>query len=266
MNMRAIIAEDEQVARQAIARMAKASGIQVLAECADGAETIRCLQAYRPDVLFLDIQMPGIDGFGVLQGVPRAMLPAVIFTTAYDCYAVQAFEHNVLDYLLKPFDEERFCRAVERARLQLMSVTNRSELITHLARELRKVDKSLAASHRLVIRSRGKVEFLNVDDIDWIEAQHNYLRLHVGNEVHVLRQTIAEFETRLDPDRFLRIHRSLIVNVDRIRHLQGCGYGEFLVVLKNGKNLPLSRGYRDRLDGFLEKIDVLPDGPPNVGG
>jgi len=266
MNMRAIIAEDEQVARQAIAAMATASGIQVLAECGDGAETIHCLQAYRPDLLFLDIQMPGIDGFGVLQGVPSPMLPAVIFTTAYDRYAVQAFEHNVLDYLLKPFDAERFSKAVDRAKLQLMSGINRAELISHLAAELHKADELLAASRRVVVRSRGKVEFLRVDEIDWIEAQHNYLRLHVGNEVHLLRQTIGEIETRLDPARFLRIHRSLIVNIDRIRYLQACDYGEYLVVLKNGKNLPLSRGYRDRLDRLLEKIAVLPDYSPNAGG
>ena len=253
MNMRAIIAEDEQLARQAIVEMAGATGIEVLAECEDGAQTIRCLQTHRADVLFLDVQMPGIDGFGVLEKLPPQALPAVIFTTAYNQYAVQAFEHNAVDYLLKPFDEERFSKAVERAKLQIINRSNHAALISRLAGELQQ-SRSQAVPQRLVIRSKGKVELLRLEDIDWIEAQHNYLCIHAGKDTHTLRQTISEFETRLRPDRFLRIHRSIIVNVDRIRSLQACGYGEYLVILENGKNLPLSRGYRDRLDGFLKKI------------
>jgi len=265
MTFRAIIAEDEQVAREAIAAMSGACGIHVLAACQDGAETIHCLQKYRPDVLFLDVQMPGIDGFGVLRGVPRERIPAVIFTTAYDQYAVRAFEHSAVDYLLKPFDEERFCKAVDRAKMQLANGTNQAELISHLAAELDKAQELLAAPRKLVVRSKGKLAFLRVDEIDWIEAQHNYLGLHLGNEVHLLRQTIGEMETRLQHCSFLRIHRSLIVNVDRIRCLQPCGYGEYLVVLKNGKNLPLSRGYRDRLDGLLEKMAAPWDHPTHAG-
>lgn len=254
INIRAIIAEDEPIARQAIVAMARESGIQVLAECKDGAETVECLQTFRPDLLFLDVQMPGMDGFGVLQSAPKGTFPAVIFTTAYDQYAVQAFEHNAVDYLLKPFDAERFCKAVERAKSHMARGRDHEALILHLATELQRVHESQAGTQRLVVRSRGKVEFIRVDEIDWIEAQHNYLHLHLGNQVHLLRQTIGEIETRLPSDNFLRIHRSLIVNVDRIRCLQACGYGEYIVVLKNGKNLPLSRGYRDRLDRLLEKI------------
>ena len=253
MNMRAIIAEDEQLARQAIVEMATASGLDVLAVCEDGAQTIRCLQTHPADVLFLDVQMPGIDGFGVLEQLPAEALPAVIFTTAYNQYAVQAFEHNAVDYLLKPFDEERFSKAVDRAKVQILNRSNHAALISQLAGELQQ-SRSQTVPQRLIIRSKGKVELLRVEDIDWIEAQHNYLCIHAGKDTHTLRQTITEFETRLRPDRFLRIHRSLIVNVDRIRSLQSCGYGEYLVILENGKNLPLSRGYRDRLDGFLEKI------------
>ena|SRR5579871_6784897 len=262
INLRAIIAEDEAVARQAIAAMAQESGIQVLAECKDGAETVECLQTFHPDLLFLDVQMPGIDGFGVLQSAPKETIPAVIFTTAYDRYAVQAFEHDAVDYLLKPFDEERFCKAVERAKLHLTRHRDNEALIQHLATQLQKVQESPSGPQRLVVRSRGKVEFLLVDEIDWIEAQHNYLHLHLGTQVHLLRQTIGEIETRLPSGKFLRIHRSLIVNVDRIRCLQACGYGEYIVVLKNGKNLPLSRGYRDRLDRLLENI-AAPSAIPN---
>jgi two-component system LytT family response regulator len=254
MTMRAIIAEDELVARQAIAAMAQACGIHVLAECKDGAEAIEAMQMYRPDILFLDVEMPGTDGLGVLQNMRDGTAPAVIFTTAYDRYAVLAFEHNAVDYLLKPFDEERFRKAVDRAQSRLADRMNPAELTSRLAGALHQAYKSQNTPQRLVVRSRGKVELLRVDDIDWIEAQHNYVRLHVRNEVHLLRQTLGEIETRLRTDKFLRIHRSLIVNVDRIHHLQACGYGEYLVVLQNGKNLPLSRGYRDRLDRLLETI------------
>lgn len=254
MTIRAMIAEDELVARHAITSMAEACGIEVLAACKDGGETVQFLQEHRPDVLFLDVEMPGIDGFDVLQRTPRGILPAIIFTTAYDRYAVRAFEHNAVDYLLKPFDEERFRRAVDRARLWLTNNTNRAQIMDRSVAKVYQAQPVQPGPQRLVVRSRGKVELLKVDDIDWIEAQHNYLRLHVGKEVHLLRQTIGEIETRLQPNNFLRIHRSLIVNVDRIRCLQACGYGEYLVVLHNGKSLPLSRGYRDRLDNLLERI------------
>jgi two-component system LytT family response regulator len=254
MSIRAIIAEDEAIAREAIMSMAQACGLEVLAACGDGADAIRLLQEHRPDLVFLDVQMPGIDGFGVLQGLPREMHPAIIFTTAYDQYAVRAFEHNAVDYLLKPFDEERFRKAVDRARLQLANRADHAELVGRLVAELSQARQSQANPQRLVIRSRGQVEFLRVDAIDWIEASHNYLKIHAGDEVHMLRQTIGEIESRLQPDRFLRIHRSLIVNVDRIRRLEACGYGEYLVVLQDGKNLSLSRGYRDRLDRFIDKM------------
>ena len=256
MIIRAIVAEDELIARQAISAMANACGIQVLAECKDGAEAIRAIQVFRPDIVFLDVEMPGIDGFGVLRSTPHEISPAIIFTTAYDRYAVLAFEHNAVDYLLKPFDEERFRKALDRAQSRLANRLNPADLVCRLAGELRRLHETQDAPQRLVVRSRGKVELLKLDEIDWIEAQHNYLRLHVGNEVHLLRQTIGEIENRLQPDRFLRIHRSLIVNVDRIRELQACGYGEYLVVLQNGKSLPLSRGYRDRLDHLLESISA----------
>jgi two-component system LytT family response regulator len=251
MNIRAIIAEDELVARQSICSMARACGIEVLAECKDGDEAIHSLQRYRADLLFLDVQMPGTDGFGVLQRMRPDIVPAIIFTTAYDQYAVRAFEHHAADYLLKPFDEERFRKAVDRVRLQLVNKSNRGDLIAQLLNEINKARQARTSLQRLVVRSRGQVAFLRVDEIDWIEASHNQLKIHVGRDVHLLRQTIAEAEARLQPDKFLRIHRSLIVNVDRILRLEACGYGEYLVVLHDGKKLSLSRGYRDRLDRFI---------------
>lgn len=250
--MKAIIAEDEQAAREAIVGMARGRGIDVLAACKTGAETIRSVQASRPDLLFLDVQMPGLNGFDVLRRIRQDSLPSVIFTTAYDRYAVRAFEHNAVDFLLKPFDEERFCRAVDRAESQVASGSGRAALVQLLADEI----ESRQSPQRLVVRSRGQLTFVKVADIDWIEARHNYLRLYTGGEVHVLRKTMSEIESQLRPECFLRIHRSLIVNVDRIWHLKSCGYGEYLVELKNGKNLPLSRGYREHLDNLIEKIEA----------
>ncbi len=264
MSIRAIIAEDELVARRSISAMARAYGIEVLAECKDGEEAIRSLQRLRAEVLFLDIQMPGTDGFGVLQAIGPDAVPAVIFTTAYDHYAVRAFEHQAVDYLLKPFDEERFRKAVDRvsARLRAGADGNgasQSNQIGHLLGELNKA-LGRTSPERLVVRSRGQVTFLRVDEIDWIEASHNHVRIHIGRDVHLLRQAIAEVEDRLHPEKFLRIHRSLIVNVDRIRRLEACGYGEFLVVLHDGKKLSLSRGYRDRLDRFIDGLIASTEG------
>lgn len=254
MTLRAIIAEDELVARNILATMARANGIQVLAECADGEEAIRGLQEYRPDLLFLDVQMPGIDGFGVLRAMQPGTIPAVIFTTAYDQYAVRAFEHDAVDYLLKPFDDERFRKAVARAQSKLNNTSRQAELIGRVLSEINEARQISANPQRLVVRSRGKVEFLRIDEIDWIGAAHNYLKIHVGGTVHFLREGIGEIENRLPSDKFLRIHRSIIVNVDRILRLEACGYGEYLVVLNDGKTLSLSRGFRSRLDRFVDSI------------
>jgi two-component system, LytTR family, response regulator len=262
MNIRAIVAEDELLARQSICTMAEAYAIEVLAECKDGDEAIHSLGKYRADLLFLDIQMPGTDGFGVLQRVHPETLPAVIFTTAHDRYAVRAFEHHAVDYLLKPFDESRFRKAVDRARAHIGNSENHGDLIGHLLSELNKARQDQAHQERnrperIVVRSRGQVVFLRVDEIDWIEAAHNYVRIHIGRDVHLLRESITDVECRLQPHMFLRIHRSLIVNVDRIRRLEACGYGEYLVVLHDGKKLSLSRGYRDRLDRFVDGLPAL---------
>jgi len=258
--IRAIVAEDELPAREAITAMAEAYGIQVLAECQDGLETIRNLAKYHPDLLFLDVQMPGMDGFEVLRNLPTDTFPAVIVTTAYDNYAVRAFEHRAVDYLLKPFDEERFRKAVDRAQMQIGMTSDKAEWIRRLISELCEAQQARTGLQRLVIRSRGQVSFLRVDDIDWIEASHNYLKIHSGSDVHMLRQTIKEIAARLPHDRFLRIHRCLIVNVDRIRRLEACGYGEYLVVLRDGKKLSLSRGYRDNLDRLIDSHCSLAGG------
>jgi two-component system LytT family response regulator len=256
MTIRAIVAEDEVVARQAIVAMAEAYGIEVLAECKDGPETVSNVGKHVPDLLFLDVQMPGMDGFEVLESLPAQSCPTVVFTTAHDTYAVRAFEHNALDFLLKPFDEERFRKAVDRARSHLGNGSDQFERLQHLVSDLRQAQNARAGLQRLVIRTRGQVSFLRVDEIDWIEASHNYLKIHSGPDVHLLRETIKDIEVRLQPDKFLRIHRCLIVNVDRIRRLEACGYGEYLVVLRDGKKLSLSRGYRGNLDRLIDSLHV----------
>ena len=184
MNIRAIIAEDELVARRSICAMAMNYGIEVLAECRDGEEAMQSLQRYRADVLFLDVQMAGIDGFGVLNGVPADAVPAVIFTTAHDQYAVRAFEHHAVDYLLKPFDEERFRKAVDRLRLHLGNTSNQGELITRLLSELNKAVQGHNTPERLVVRTKGQVVLLPVDEIDWIEASHNQVKIHSGRDIY----------------------------------------------------------------------------------
>jgi two-component system LytT family response regulator len=248
--MRAIVVEDELIARRCICTLAENCGIEVLAECRNGEEAIQSLQRYRADLLFLDVEMPGTDGFGVLRVVPAENIPAIIFTTAYDHYAVRAFEHHAVDYLLKPFDEVRFRKAVDRVQMLLHINSNRGDIIRDLLSEINRT-RQLAAPERLVVRSRREMKFLRVEDFDWIEASHNHVKIHIGRDVHSIRQTIADVEARLQPDKFLRIHRSLIVNVDRILRLEACGYGEYLVVLQDGKKLSLSRGYRDRLDRLI---------------
>jgi two-component system LytT family response regulator len=201
--------------------------------------------------------MPDLDGFQVLNEIPAQEMPVVIFTSAYDQYAIRAFEAHALDYLLKPFDQERLHQALERARLELLNSENRE--VTHRIMELLSHIKSGAAGapqetqNRLVIKAKGRVIFLDMDDIDWVEAAANYVRLNVGKEAYLLRETISRTSERLNSDQFLRIHRSTIVNVKKIKELIPVNSGEYIVVLKNGKELSCSRGYRASLQNVIEK-------------
>lgn len=252
--IRAIIAEDEMLARESLQAMAQSNGIHVVASCGNGKEALDAVTQHRPDLLFLDVQMPSLDGFSLLKALETLdleALPVVIFTTAFDQYAVRAFEHNAVDYLLKPFDEERFRKALDRAHNLLRTRDNSESLTRNLMTAL---EQAQAQPRRLAIRSGGQVTFLRLEEIDFIEAAGNYVHIRVGNDSHVLRQTISAVEQQLSRTGFLRIHRSLIVNVDRIRRLEPCGYGEYLVVLNNGKKLSLSRGYRHHLDRFLGEV------------
>jgi len=255
--VRTVVADDERLARQKLLILLKSEPqVKVVAECQDGKQAVAAIRNFRPDMLLLDIQMPQLDGFQVLGEIPPEEMPVVIFTSAYDQYAIRAFEANALDYLLKPFDQERLHHAVERARSELFK--SRDSEITHRILSLLSQVKSTTVppserDNRLVIKINGRVVFLDLDSIDWVEAAANYVRLYVGKESYLLRQPIARISERLDARHFVRIHRSAIVNVRKIRELIPVNSGEYVVVLKNGKELSCSRGYRAGLQGIVDE-------------
>ncbi len=249
--IRTIVSDDEPLAREKLRiLLASETGVRIVAECRDGRQTIDALQTYKPDLLLLDIQMPGADGFQVLSAIPADDMPLVVFTTAYDQYAIRAFETHAVDYLLKPFDHERLHKAIERIRSELLK-TNDREMTQRILDLLAGTRAESRVTKRLAIKAAGRVVFLDVEEIDWVEAAANYVRLHVGKESHLLRESIGRISERLDPDRFVRVHRSTIVNVRRIKELQPCNSGEYIVVLKDGKELSCSRGYRTELDHLI---------------
>lgn len=243
-----LIVDDEVLARKKLCvLLERDADFRVVGECATAADAIRALQQLRPALMFLDIQMPDDDGFTVINAVGPDKRPKIIFTTAYDNYAIQAFDAEAVDYLLKPFDEERFARAVKRAK---------SEILANSAQRSSDAENGTPASNhsqeRFVVKSEGRILFFTTDEIDWIEAASNYVKLFSNGKGHLVRHTMNEMERKLDPNRFLRIHRSIIVNVKKIRGVQPCNSGEFIVTLVNGKELPSSRGYRNNL-GLLLK-------------
>lgn len=253
MKIRTLIVDDEPLARERLrSLLAAEADVEIVGECGDGREAIAALEAHQPDLLFLDIQMPEIDGFGVLAGAQLPRLPEVIFVTAFSQHALKAFEFHALDYLLKPFDRERFQTALERARTRLNHARSGelNQKLTALLAEMRPEPKVV---DRLAIKSGGKVVFVKVTDIDWIEAADNYVSLHVGAETHLLRETMNALESRLEPKQFIRISRSAIVNLERIKELQPMFHGDYSVILRNGTRLSLSRNYREKLQALLGK-------------
>jgi two-component system, LytTR family, response regulator len=254
--VRTVIADDERLARKKLRLLLDSEPeIKVVAECSDGRQTLSAIRTYRPELLLLDIQMPDLDGFQVLSEIPPAEMPVVIFTSAYDQYAIRAFEAHALDYLLKPFDQDRLHQALGRVRQELRKSQDRE--ITHRILELLSQVKSEAAvtsesDDRLIIKAKGRVVFLNLDEIDWVEAAANYVRLNVGKESYLFRETITGISERLNPNHFIRIHRSAIVNARKIKELIPVNSGEYVVILKSGKELSCSRGYRSALQRMIE--------------
>jgi two-component system LytT family response regulator len=251
--IRTVIVDDEPLGRTVIREMLRGDAeVEVVGECANGHEAIAVLQEQKPDLLFLDVQMPEVDGFEVLSALDAHQLPLIVFVTAYDQYAVRAFEVHAVDYLLKPFDRERFGKALQRAKASLQQARSNevNERILALLEEQKARPKHL---ERLVIKANGRVFFLKTDEIDWIEAEGNYVCLHIKRESYLLRETISGLEAQLDPQKFSRIHRSQIVNLDRIKELQPWSHGEYHVLLHDGTRLTLSRSYRERLHELLGK-------------
>jgi len=235
--MRALIVDDERLARTRLRRLlAERNDVEVIGAAEDGDEAVSMIDQLRPDLLFLDIQLPGLSGFDVLAAIAGDP-PFIIFTTAFDQYAVRAFEVHALDYLLKPFDGERLHPAVDRAIAMIRGTRSTSRFLEELA------PKSI---ERFVVRHAGRIVFVAVEQIDWIEAADNYVYLHAGSESHLIRGSLKTIESRLGPN-FVRIHRSAIVNLERIRELQPSFHGEFTVVLEDGAQLTSSRNYGEPL-------------------
>lgn len=248
-SIRALIVDDEELARERVKRFLEGeSDIAVIGECGDGLEAIEAICELDPDLVFLDIQLPELDGFGVLEHVGVDNLPAVIFVTAYDEYALRAFDFSALDYLLKPYNRERFSRALDRARGGLKANNSgANDLNQQLLTLLKHVKPEHKHLERLMVKEGGRVFFLRTDDIDWVGAEGNYVRLKVGKETHLMRETMNRLASRLDPDKFLRIHRSTLVHIERIKELHPMFGGDYSVILHDNTELTLSRTYRDKV-------------------
>jgi len=252
--LRVVVVDDEPLARTGVAELARRDPeLEVVGECGDGASAVEALRALRPDLVLLDVQMPELDGFEVLQALEPDALPAVIFITAFDQFAVGAFEVHALDYLVKPFDDARFAEAIARAKVAIRSA-RAGEMSDRLAGLLEQLTGAAPAEGwlgRIVVKTGGRAVLVRVEDIDWIEAADYCVKLHVQGRVHVLRESLQALEVRLDPSRFFRIHRSSIVNLDRVTELQPFFQGEHIVLLRDGSKLKLSRGRRKELEARL---------------
>jgi two-component system LytT family response regulator len=251
--IRTLVVDDEPMARERIrSLLSQESDVEVVGECSDGVQAVSAIQQLSPELVFLDVQMPAVDGFGVIQQVGPDRMPMVVFVTAYDEYALQAFEVHALDYLLKPFGRDRLQQCLDHARHQ-RDRRHAGELGKSLLALVQDFKPEQKKQERLVIKSGGRVFFVRTEDIEWIEAAGNYVRLHLKDQSHLFRETMNQMEARLDPERFFRIHRSRIVNTERIKELQPWFNGEYVVLLQNGTQLRLSRSYREKLEERLGK-------------
>src|ERR1044072_832956 len=244
--IRTLIIDDVALARERLKRcLADEPEIEIVGECDNGEQAVADIRSLAPDVVFLDVQMPALDGFGVLEALKEEHAPAVIFVTAYNDYAIQAFEVNALDYLLKPVDCERLSKALERAKSQPIHLDNR---FLSLLADIKAGSKFLK---RLTIKLTGRTILFPTDEIDWIETHGNYLKVYAGRDSHLIRGTMQSLETKLDPEKFVRVHRSIIVNVEKIKEIYPRSNGDQDLVLQNGRQLMLSRNYRDKFFAAL---------------
>ena len=245
-----LIVDDEPLARHRIREMLKGDReVEIVGEARNGYEAIAAINTHAPDIVFLDVQMPDMNGFDVLKSVSARLKPLVVFVTAYDQHAVQAFDVQALDYLMKPFDRRRFAKALNHAKAQIR-LRKRSDTASIIKRleELNAADRYL---ERFAIKTGEAVLFIRAEDVDSIEAEGNYVRLNVANSSYLLRETLNNVETKIDRRTFVRIHRSTIVNINRVKELQIWAKGEYRVVLHSGASHALSRGYREHFDNFV---------------
>jgi two-component system LytT family response regulator len=253
MKYEALIVDDEPLARRSIRKHLKAfPEFEVIGECGDGESAVTAIREQKPDLVFLDIQLPEFDGFDVIRAVGKHEMPVTIFVTAYDRYALQAFEAHALDYLLKPFSEDRFRDGLLRAR-RTLDLGKQQAPNHQLSRLLEEMSKKRDYLERIPVPVKGRFLFFNVRDLDWVEAEGNYLRLHGSTTSHLMRGNMNDMEAKLDPEKFMRIHRSTIVNLQRIREVQPWFHGHHRVVMTNGQELKLSRYQKNKLRLLLGK-------------
>jgi two-component system LytT family response regulator len=244
--LRVLVADDEQFARQRITQLLAAeSDLRIVAECASGVETVKSIREHRPDVVFLDIQMPELDGFGVLETIGPEHMPATVFTTAFNQHAIQAFEVNALDYLLKPIDPERMAKALDRVWAWYRN-SRAGDVQLQLEGLLSVVRSEERYLHRILVKQDDHHVIVKVRDIQWVEAEDNYVRLHVEGTSHLVRASMSNILAKLDPKLFRRIHRSSIVNLDYILEVHPWFSGEHVLVMKDGTRLNMSRSFRDQ--------------------
>ena len=247
MNIRAIIVDDERHARQKIRSLLEhESDVSVVGECRNGPEAVTAIKEHKPDLVFLDVEMPGCDGFEVLRETGPAARH-IVFVTAYDQYAIRAFEVQALDYLLKPFDRDRLSSTLDRVRERIRNGDDLQERLRTFLDSAR----PRSVRDRIMIKSSGRMTFLRAADVEWIEAADNYVRIHAGKESHLIRETMANLEQDLDRRRFVRVHRSAIVNVDAITEIRSLFHGDYLILLRTGAEIPLGRTFREKLEQAL---------------
>ena len=249
--IRTLVVDDEELARDRMqSLLAEQPDVEIVGVCTDGPSAVETIDKTQPDLVFLDVQMPGMDGFEVIDNIDKNHAPAVVFVTAHDAHALRAFEIHALDFLLKPFDQTRFEKALDRAR-GLLNRDRAGGLDPRLVSLLEELHEERKYSERLIVKSGGRVFFVRTEEIDWVEASGNYVKIHTKNDAHLLRESMKNMEARLDPKTFVRIHRSAIVNIDRIKELEPWFHGEYIVIMRDGTRLTASRVFSDRLSAAI---------------
>lgn len=251
--IRALIIDDEPLLRERVRTLlAEYGDIELIGECRDGQEAVNMILAEQPDLIFLDIQMPELDGFEVIKAISDEYLPAIVFITAFDEYAIRAFEVNAIDYLLKPINESRFKQAIERTIDRLKEpYTHKPDYDRNLLNLIAGLRASQSYTSRFVVRSGSKLSFVRASDVDWIDVADNYVRLHVSGREHLVRDTLKSVESQLNPEIFVRVHRSIIINLDRVESVEPYFHGEYVITIKDGARIRTSRSYSERLRTLL---------------